>query len=100
MQTIYKGGDNRTVNLHCGQKNFRLYIIWNKWIKKSPCHFFKMKMIRTNIKVPRTKAVLDLLSAGGRWRRSRPYAIVFLSDSQRLTRQNRSLCEASEIHPG
>ena len=36
MQTIYKGWDYRTVNLHCGLKNFRLYIIWNKWIEKSP----------------------------------------------------------------
>ena len=42
-------------------KNFLLYAVRNEWIEKNPFRYYKMKIDKTNIKVPLTKAELDLL---------------------------------------
>lgn len=61
MQTMYKCHNNGAVNLLCCLKNFILYAIRNEWIEKNPFRFYKMKIDKTNVKVPLTKAELDLL---------------------------------------
>ena len=42
-------------------KNFLLYAVRNEWIEKNPFRYYKMKIDKTNVKVPLTKAELDLL---------------------------------------
>lgn len=61
MQTRHKCRNNGAVNLLCCLKNFILYAIRNEWIEKNPFRFYKMKIDKTNVKVPLTKAELDLL---------------------------------------
>ena len=61
MQTRHKCKNNGAVNLLCCLKNFILYAIRNEWIEKNPFRFYKMKIDKTNVKVPLTKAELDLL---------------------------------------
>ena len=61
MQTAYSCHNNGAVNLLCCLKNFILYAIRNEWIEKNPFRFYKMKIDKTNVKVPLTKAELDLL---------------------------------------
>ena len=61
MQTRHKCKNNGAVNLLCCLKNFILNAIRNEWIEKNPFRFYKMKIDKTNVKVPLTKAELDLL---------------------------------------
>lgn len=61
MQTMYKCHNNGAVNLLCCLQNFMLYAIRNEWIEKNPFCFYKMKIDKTNVKIPLTKAELDLL---------------------------------------
>ena len=61
MQTAYSCHNNGAVNLLCCLKNFILYAIRNEWIEKNPFRYYKMKIDKTNVKVPLTKAELDLL---------------------------------------
>ena len=61
MQTAHDCKNNGAVNLLCCLKNFILYAIRNEWIEKSPFRYYKMKIDETNVKVPLTKAELDLL---------------------------------------
>ncbi|WP_346702674.1 site-specific integrase [uncultured Alistipes sp.] len=61
MQTAYNCHNNGAVNLLCCLKNFLLYAVRNEWIEKNPFRFYKMKIDKTNVKIPLTKAELDLL---------------------------------------
>ena len=61
MQTAYNCHNNGAVNLLCCLKNFLLYAVRNEWIEKNPFRYYKMKIDKTNVKVPLTKAELDLL---------------------------------------
>lgn len=61
MQTAHNCKNNGAVNLLCCLKNFILYAIRNEWIEKNPFRYYKMKIDKTNVKVPLTKAELDLL---------------------------------------
>ena len=61
MQTAHDCKNNGAVNLLCCLKNFILYAIRNEWIEKNPFRYYKMKIDKTNVKVPLTKAELDLL---------------------------------------
>ncbi len=61
MQTAHNCKNNGAVNLLCCLKNFILYAIRNEWIEKNPFRYYKMKVDRTNIKVPLTKEELDTL---------------------------------------
>ena len=61
MQTRHKCKNNGAVNLLCCLKNFILYAIRDEWIEKNPFRFYKMKIDKTNVKVPLTKAEQDLL---------------------------------------
>ncbi len=61
MQTTYNCHNNGAVNLLCCLKNFLLYAVRNEWIEKNPLRYYKMKIDKTNVKVPLTKAELDLL---------------------------------------
>ena len=61
MQTVYNCHNNGAVNLLCCLKNFLLYAVRNEWIEKNPFRYYKMKIDKTNVKVPLTKAELDLL---------------------------------------
>ena len=61
MQTACNCHNNGAVNLLCCLKNFLLYAIRNEWIEKNPFRYYKMKIDKTNVKVPLTKAELDLL---------------------------------------
>lgn len=66
MQTRHKCKNNGAVNLFCCLKNFILYAIRNEWIEKNPFRFYKMKIDKTNVKAPLTKAELNQLSTRGR----------------------------------
>ncbi|MBQ4279308.1 MAG: site-specific integrase [Rikenellaceae bacterium] len=61
LQTAHNCNNNGAVNLLCCLKNFILYAIRNEWIDKNPFRYYKMKIDRTNVKTPLTKAELDLL---------------------------------------
>lgn len=61
MQTAYNCHNNVAVNLLCCLRNFMLYAVRNEWIEKNPFRYYKMKIDKTNVKVPLTKAELDLL---------------------------------------
>ena len=61
MQTAHNCKNNGAVNLLCCLKNFILYAIRNEWLEKNPFRYYKMKIDKTNVKVPLTKAELDLL---------------------------------------
>ncbi|WP_300191732.1 site-specific integrase [uncultured Alistipes sp.] len=61
MQTAYNCHNNGAINLLCCLKNFLLYAVRNEWIEKNPFRYYKMKIDKTNVKVPLTKAELDLL---------------------------------------
>ncbi len=61
MQTAYSCKNNGAVNLLCCLKNFILYAIRNEWIEKNPFRYYKMKIDKTNVKVPLTKAELDTI---------------------------------------
>ena len=61
IQTAYSCHNNGAVNLLCCLKNFLLYAVRNEWIEKNPFRYYKMKIDKTNVKVPLTKAELDLL---------------------------------------
>ena len=61
MQTAHNCKNNGAVNLLCCLKNFILYAIRNEWIEKNPFRYYKMKVDRTNVKVPLTKEELDTL---------------------------------------
>lgn len=61
MQTAYNCHNNGALNLLCCLKNFLLYAVRNEWIEKNPFRYYKMKIDKTNVKVPLTKAELDLL---------------------------------------
>ncbi|MDE5624032.1 MAG: site-specific integrase [Alistipes sp.] len=61
MQTAHQCRNNGAVNLLCCLKNFILYAIRNEWIEKNPFRYYKMKIDKTNVKVPLTKTELDTL---------------------------------------
>ena len=61
LQTAHNCNNNGAVNLLCCLKNFILYAIRNEWIDKNPFRYYKMKIDKTNVKTPLTKAELDLL---------------------------------------
>lgn len=61
MQTEYNCKNNGAVNLLCCLKNFILYAIRNEWIEKNPFRYYKMRIDKTNVKIPLTKAELDAL---------------------------------------
>ena len=61
MQTAHQCKNNGAVNLLCCLKNFILYAIRNEWIEKNPFRYYKMKIDKTNVKVPLTKSELDTL---------------------------------------
>ena len=61
MQTAHNCRNNGAVNLLCCLKNFILYAIRNDWLEKNPFRYYKMKVDRTNVKVPLTKEELDTL---------------------------------------
>lgn len=61
MQTAHQCKNNGAVNLLCCLKNFILYAIRNEWIEKNPFRYYKMKIDKTNVKVPLTKTELDTL---------------------------------------
>lgn len=61
MQTAHQCRNNGAVNLLCCLKNFILYAIRNEWIEKNPFRYYKMKIDKTNVKVPLTKEELDVL---------------------------------------
>lgn len=61
MQTAHECRNNGAVNLLCCLKNFILYAIRNEWIEKNPFQYYKMKIDKTNVKVPLTKSELDKL---------------------------------------
>ena len=60
MQTAHQCRNNGAVNLLCCLKNFILFAIRNEWIEKNPFQYYKMKIDKTNVKVPLTKEELDL----------------------------------------
>lgn len=61
MQTVHQCKNNGAINLLCCLKNFILYAIRNEWIEKNPFRYYKMKVDKTNVKVPLTKEELDTL---------------------------------------
>ncbi len=61
MQTAHNCKNNGAVNLLCCLKNFILYAIRNEWIEKNPFRYYKMKVDKTNVKIPLTKKELDTL---------------------------------------
>ena len=61
MQTAHQCKNNGAINLLCCLKNFILYAIRNEWIEKNPFWYYKMKVDKTNVKVPLTKEELDTL---------------------------------------
>lgn len=61
MQTAHNCKNNGAVNLLCCLKNFILYAIRNEWLEKNPFRYYKMKVDRTNVKVPLTKEELETL---------------------------------------
>ena len=61
MQTAHQCKNNGAINLLCCLKNFILYAIRNEWIEKNPFRYYKMKVDKTNVKVPLTKEELDTL---------------------------------------
>ena len=61
MQTAHNCKNNGAVNLLCCLKNFILYAIRNEWLEKNPFRYYKMKIDKTNVKVPLTKEELDTL---------------------------------------
>ncbi|MFG6342176.1 MAG: site-specific integrase, partial [Alistipes sp.] len=61
IQTAHRCKNNGAVNLLCCLKNFILYAIRNEWIEKNPFRYYKMKVDKTNVKVPLTKSELDTL---------------------------------------
>lgn len=61
MQTAHQCRNNGAVNLLCCLKNFILYAIRNEWLEKNPFQYYKMKVDKTNVKVPLTKEELDTL---------------------------------------
>lgn len=61
MQTVHQCKNNGAVNLLCCLKNFILYAIRNEWVEKNPFRYYKMKIDKTNVKVPLTKEELDRL---------------------------------------
>ena len=61
MQTAHNCRNNGAVNLLCCLKNFILYAIRNEWIEKNPFRYYKMKVDKTNVKVPLTREELDTL---------------------------------------
>ena len=61
MQTAHQCKNNGAINLLCCLKNFMLYAIRNEWIEKNPFRYYKMKVDKTNVKVPLTKEELDTL---------------------------------------
>lgn len=61
MQTAHECKNNGAINLWCCLKNFILYAIRNEWIEKNPFKYYKMKIDKTNVKTPLTKAELDTL---------------------------------------
>lgn len=61
MQTAHQCRNNGAVNLLCCLKNFILFAIRNEWIEKNPFQYYKMKIDKTNVKVPLTKEELDIL---------------------------------------
>lgn len=61
LQTAHNCKHNGAVNLLCCLKNFILYAIRNEWIEKNPFRYYKMKIDKTNVKVPLTKEELDVL---------------------------------------
>ena len=61
MQTAHQCRNNGAVNLLCCLKNFILYAIRNEWIEKNPFRYYKMKIDKTNVKIPLTKDELDSL---------------------------------------
>ena len=61
MQTAHNCRNNGAVNLLCCLKNFILYAIRNEWMEKNPFRYYKMKVDKTNVKVPLTREELDTL---------------------------------------
>lgn len=61
MQTAHQCKNNGAINLLCCLKNFILYAIRNEWIEKNPFQYYKMKIDKTNVKIPLTKDELDSL---------------------------------------
>ena len=61
MQTAYNCKNNGAVNLLCCLKNFILFAIRNEWIDKNPFRYYKLRIDKTNVKVPLTKSELDTL---------------------------------------
>ena len=61
MQTAHNCKNNDAVNLLCCLKNFILYAIRNEWMEKNPFRYYKMKVDKTNVKVPLTREELDTL---------------------------------------
>ncbi len=61
MQTAHQCRNNGAVNLLCCLKNFILFAIRNEWIEKNPFQYYKMKIDKTNVKVPLTKEELEIL---------------------------------------
>ena len=61
MQTAYHCKNNGAVNLLCCLKNFILYAIRNEWIEKNPFQYYKLKIDKTNVKIPLSKDELDSL---------------------------------------
>lgn len=61
MQTAHECRNNGAVNLLCCLKNFILYAMRNEWIEKNPFQYYKMKIDKTNVKIPLTKNELDRL---------------------------------------
>ena len=56
LQTRHKCKNNGAVNLLCCLKNFILCAIRNEWGEKNPFRYDKMRVDKTNVKVPLTKA--------------------------------------------
>lgn len=63
IQTNYKCRNNGAINLLCCLKNFILYAVRNEWIEKNPFQYYKMRIDKTNVKVPLTKGELYILIA-------------------------------------
>lgn len=61
MQTAHNCKNNGAIDLLCCLKKFILYAIRNEWIEKNPFQYYKMKVDKTNVKVPLTKEELDTL---------------------------------------
>ncbi|MCM1150413.1 MAG: site-specific integrase [Alistipes sp.] len=61
LQTAHSCKNNGAVNLLCCLKNFVLYAIRNEWLEKNPFRYYKLKIDKTNVKVPLTKQELDTL---------------------------------------